>query len=421
MKKDNLNKFLFVIGMVLIFVFIPIFINFVISQPSPIGFINNGNRDAWIGFFGAIIGGVFTLLGVRLTIDNDNKNRKIDLDLQRDYFEKNLRYEHLPALEFNMVDNEPESCNIVYISIFKSALSELKQSKPMYISVRNLGANNSKNLKLQCVVDGYSDCGMQDLHNGFIKVEDCLNFKIIVTVDQDFLNYFKGENSVSLSLFFTYEDIIGKVYRTRKQVYLYLNNSEKQDILSMSLFMFSDVENIPEFIEPSSRMFYLSQKEIQKFDKQLNKKKEDNISFVKYQSFNNKDTVDRYINIFMKLIIEQNLHMIDDIIFDKYKGEFNSGYVSCPYYIDIKNEGNLVIQKIKTNFYVHGLMINKYTFDICVNLKDEKVTFDNFKIKLNKIDNIIDFIRIKKLSRNISVSFSELSKLSEEKEKKLKK
>lgn len=417
MKNDNINKVLFYLVLIFIFFFSPIVINWLVNQSSPVGFINDSNRDVWIGFFGAIIGGVFTLLGVKMTIENDNKNRKADLELQRDYFEKNLRYEHLPALEFNMEDTELNNYETRIITISKNYSNEARyESKPIYISVRNLGANNAKNLNLQCVVDGYCDCGMQEMHKGFIKVEDCIYYKITTIVDQSFLDYFKDENSVSLSFFFTYEDIIGKVYRTRKQIFLNFNDFDEQGVSCMSLFMFPDDGNALEFIEPSSRMFNLSQKEIQKFDKQLKHKREENNSFVEYQSFINKKIVDYYVNIFLIHIIDPKLQMINEIIFDKYKDEFNSGYAGGPYYIDIKNNGNLVVQKNESIFYVHGLTIYRYTFDICINLEKEEVAFDNFKIKPNKIVNIINFAKIKRLSRNVSTSFNELSKLAEEKE-----
>ncbi len=46
--------------------------------PSFFGFINNSNRDARIDFFGAIIGGVLTLIGVAWTIVDQNTKRRED-------------------------------------------------------------------------------------------------------------------------------------------------------------------------------------------------------------------------------------------------------------------------------------------------------------------------------------------------------
>lgn len=45
-------------------------INWLVNTPNPfgIGFIDESNKDTWINFFGAIIGGITTLAGVWLTI-----------------------------------------------------------------------------------------------------------------------------------------------------------------------------------------------------------------------------------------------------------------------------------------------------------------------------------------------------------------
>lgn len=59
-------------------------INWLVNTPNPfgLGFIDESNKDTWINFFGAVIGGITTLAGVWLTIkDNDNKRRE-DLAMQ---------------------------------------------------------------------------------------------------------------------------------------------------------------------------------------------------------------------------------------------------------------------------------------------------------------------------------------------------
>lgn len=76
------HKAFTIISLVVFFLFIlPPFMNWVVTTPSwldPLGFINNDNRNAWIGFYGAIIGGGITLGGVAWTISNQNRKRLDD-------------------------------------------------------------------------------------------------------------------------------------------------------------------------------------------------------------------------------------------------------------------------------------------------------------------------------------------------------
>ena len=66
--------FLYVSGLVLIFA--APFIHFTITETSSIGFITSEHYDAWISFYGSIIGGILTVLGVWWTFMDQDKKRK---------------------------------------------------------------------------------------------------------------------------------------------------------------------------------------------------------------------------------------------------------------------------------------------------------------------------------------------------------
>lgn len=57
----------------------PIVIQFIVTTPSSFGFITPETQDTWINFFGAIIGGGATLLGVWWTIKDAESKRKEDM------------------------------------------------------------------------------------------------------------------------------------------------------------------------------------------------------------------------------------------------------------------------------------------------------------------------------------------------------
>lgn len=83
-KWMNKNKMLIVaIVLVILFFLLPPLINLLVNTeafifPSFFGFITADNQDAWIGFFGAIIGGALTLIGVAWTIIDQNNKRRED-------------------------------------------------------------------------------------------------------------------------------------------------------------------------------------------------------------------------------------------------------------------------------------------------------------------------------------------------------
>jgi len=77
------KSILIMVFVVFLFVLIPPLTNLMISAeafifPSFFGFINDSNQDAWIDFFGAIIGGALTLIGVAWTIVDQNTKRRED-------------------------------------------------------------------------------------------------------------------------------------------------------------------------------------------------------------------------------------------------------------------------------------------------------------------------------------------------------
>lgn len=79
------NRYLVLILLfVILWVFVPPLINLMITTeallfPEFFGYVNSENADAWIGFYGAIIGGAITLLGVAWTIIDQNKKREDDM------------------------------------------------------------------------------------------------------------------------------------------------------------------------------------------------------------------------------------------------------------------------------------------------------------------------------------------------------
>lgn len=78
------HKTIFIVAVIVIlFILLPPCVNYLVNTkafifPSFFGFVTTETKDAWIGFFGAIIGGGLTLLGVAWTIIDQNNKRRED-------------------------------------------------------------------------------------------------------------------------------------------------------------------------------------------------------------------------------------------------------------------------------------------------------------------------------------------------------
>lgn len=82
---------LFLFGIMFILVVLPIILYLIIITPSSIGIIRAQDSGAWLGFYGSIIGGTMTLLGVWWTIKEQDKLRKTDLVLQEEQRKNDIR------------------------------------------------------------------------------------------------------------------------------------------------------------------------------------------------------------------------------------------------------------------------------------------------------------------------------------------
>lgn len=105
-KNNTYIKKIFIFTIALIFI-TPIFVHCLVSIPNPfgLGFIDDSNKDAWIGFFGAIIGGALTIFGVLITINDQRKN---NIQQQKEYEKQrreDLAIQYQPWLIMNFTKN----------------------------------------------------------------------------------------------------------------------------------------------------------------------------------------------------------------------------------------------------------------------------------------------------------------------------
>ena len=82
LKKSRNVFYIFLLG--ILWIVVPPFVSWMLKNdplilPDFFGFVNSRNFDAWVGFYGNIIGGVITLIGVAWTIIDQNKKREMNM------------------------------------------------------------------------------------------------------------------------------------------------------------------------------------------------------------------------------------------------------------------------------------------------------------------------------------------------------
>ena len=123
-----------ILATLLLLFIVPPFINWVVSTDLGlgIGFITPENKNTWIGFYGAIIGGGITLGGVAWTIYDQNKKRRVDLSMQYKPI-LFLSNDFITRAENRIPENRIYQCN---------------ENITYYLKLKNLGRGEATNVKL---------------------------------------------------------------------------------------------------------------------------------------------------------------------------------------------------------------------------------------------------------------------------------
>lgn len=171
-NKDNKKQFVKICVFVILFIFlIPLIVNFIVETPNPfgLGFINDSNKDTWISFFGSIIGGSITLIGVIWTINYEKKAREEDFKTQEERRQedfnnqevqrkKDLAIQYKPIIDIIRDTSHDNYFNEYYVH---EELNELY----LPITITNLGRGEALN----------------------IIIKNCFSKNILFTIRKNFL------------------------------------------------------------------------------------------------------------------------------------------------------------------------------------------------------------------------------------------
>lgn len=350
MKQSSLIKIV-VLGLFVLFVS-PFLVDLILSNSSVFYFVKEDNFSAWIGYFGSIIGGLLTIIGVIITINSQAELNRKDQEAQNDLNEKNLRKEYFPNLIIEKIDENEFHERTVGICIDNTNNNDILA----LLRIKNIGDNLVKNLQVQCIVDNQDDKGTVYICTGYIVKND--EYYLSIYGDSQA----KLSNPIQITLYFTYEDSIEHIYQVKVNCRLISTTSSNSERITFFLDNFNGLK--PKLI--SENTIYVNP------SRNLNE----------YDLSKNYSLFEQYIKDFDESYLKELLNKIDSIIFEKYRHEYNCGCGSAPRDIKLINDYKCKYL-IETVFFYHGKQVFLYSYVIVIDLKKELVIFKKFKIEQN--------------------------------------
>lgn len=258
--------FLAIIGIFVVIFIIPSFIHFLVYTKSPLGFIEEGKQDVWISFFGSVIGGILTFLGVVLTLNQQDRQQKK---------EKLIEYQPILKISLSTIANtentlSENTVSFLFFTEFNNPV-DLKNKRycnkrifPHSLNFKNIGKGIAKEIK----VDSYE---LKEETNRHYK-ED-IEFNVLCEIDKQEMNQFLINDeilSIPLDLVFDELPQIPKYpeYFTHSKtqllflqlIYTDINNNcyRQQFRVSFSIRIFNELNKNNNTFEPNIRVGFMS-------------------------------------------------------------------------------------------------------------------------------------------------------------------
>lgn len=184
-----------------IIVITPFFIYFTLTTKSSIGILNSSDAGLFMSFYGGIISGSFTLLGVILTIKNESKKHKIDYQQRNKLKKEEQKIIYKPFAIISLQDNkiEKESDDVVNFFLL------LKNCGRGELYLNSIKASDNKNNIINCYINRKQNDNRLLLLAGeevifkcsykFISKEDISNIEYLLLIfSVRYLDLFLDEN-----------------------------------------------------------------------------------------------------------------------------------------------------------------------------------------------------------------------------------
>lgn len=265
------NKWLFytllaITGIVVVIFIVPFLVHFLVYTKSPFGFIEEGKQDLWISFFGSVIGGVLTFLGVVLTLNQQDRQQKK---------EKQIEYQPILKISLSNIANtentlSENTLSFQFITEFNNPV-DLKNKKycnkrifPHSLNFKNIGKGIAKKIDLHsyelkektdsnykgdmefnilCKIEK-QEMNQFLINDEVLSIPLDLNFNELPQISKD-PEYFTYSKTQLLLLELTYADINNNFYSQRFQV-------------SFVVRIFNELNKGENTIEPNIRVGFMS-------------------------------------------------------------------------------------------------------------------------------------------------------------------
>lgn len=263
MKKKNdifindskqLKTWQIVIIAIILFVIVPIILYLVVCTPNPWGWgiVKPEDTGAWLGLYGAVLGGSLTCVGVVVTIKNQNQEtRKLKIldykpllaiygnpdinerEVFQRFYEGILFYtkneytiKHEVKFKIGLINNNPNPCNIDRIWInstsHKINIVELEKNQP-----NNVYLNNQQPLILNFTLKIPNEIAKEDREK-IIQGEGNLMFELVINYSNiyDSSITFKSILKLETTLIHMHKDNLDlfKTINTKIEMEDYFNN-----------------------------------------------------------------------------------------------------------------------------------------------------------------------------------------------------
>lgn len=349
----------------LILLLSPFFINSFIDFFVKFKLIDICDINTWIGFYGSIIGGGLTIVGVIYTIKKQEEFNRQDKDAQNDLNEKNARISNFPNLNIDQVDTNDNYDNCSSLEICYGGNDVLG-----IIRIKNVSDHNAKNLRMQCIIKSQCyDSGMLCIYRGYIVKNDEYYVQILGN-KQIYL-----QSVIPVDLYITFEDSLFHTYQIKIECILENDSGVKFVMPESNEFKLTFISENDAYI--------ISDGDKTDYDLCENKKKFDKLFIESFEP---------YKDMFQK---------IDKVIFDKYAGSYNSGSLSGPRNFKLLSETQCLCY-VKSEFFYHGKEVFVYSYEVLLDVNRNNAIYKHLKIEKNlRFCSLFQLLRIYILSLKI--------------------
>ncbi|MBR4060028.1 MAG: hypothetical protein IKK03_09345 [Lachnospiraceae bacterium] len=239
---------LIMVGVVICFFIVSKAVDFFVTTPSPFGFILPEHQDTWINFYGALLGGTLTLLGVWWTIYYTEETRKEDqkkheneikdeFDRRNKETKRNLSAQYKPILTiaFN-VDHIPDAKYGMskyedFVIQNNIGLVDIKKCDPnekrlvVSLSVLNIGRGEAKDLIIySSVMTPEGEC-WETIDGKYqeIYVSNGINIFFYKVLDEKTWEKYKNcklEKPFIITIKIDYKDLVGYEHSLSSKIFI---------------------------------------------------------------------------------------------------------------------------------------------------------------------------------------------------------